>query len=150
MEEYAKRIIEVLKSTKEKLSRFKASQFILHFLTSVKKLNGVMMECVVECHAIAAEFSDLTYEQKRDAIVDWVNKEINIPGPTEEEEKRYLLVPLFDALVALFEKITTQQWGMSAPAGVEAVSAMHDAQNVKALVAAEYSPYLDWVSSHNE
>ena len=90
MDQYIQRVHEVLKVTEERMRRFTFLGFILRFFTSMETMLGVVMDCVVSLHAVSAEFGDLSYEQKRDVIVKWVNKQVNIPGPNEEQEAALL------------------------------------------------------------
>lgn len=143
MENFSSKIEEVLKDAESRLRRLTFFSFVFHFFTSMETLLGLTMDCVIKLHAVAAEFTDMPYEEKREAIVAWINKRVNVPGPNEAQEA-VLLGSVFDMAVSWFEKhvpgIVT--WGAPKP---PTPTEVEPAVDISAYVANRFHPYAEWL-----
>jgi hypothetical protein len=120
-EDYQKKVLGILEADAALLKSLTWSKFVLHFWSTTMFVLGVMMSCVNKLKDVAAEFEAVPYEEKKKVVVDWINANVNIPGPTEEQEGMLLGI-LFDMAVNWFEANTgIMVWNPGTATGLKMV-----------------------------
>lgn len=143
IENFTDQVAEALKDTADKLKRIKFITFILHFFSTVEFILGVVQECVLKIHDIAAA-SGLDYDTVKGVVVDWINSKINIPGPNEAEEKQ-LFGYLFDLSVSWFERQFGIKWGQIMPrANLDESDPARSAEAREQVAMLNCVPYRKW------